>query len=173
MRIIIYIYLFFFALFLSLSLVPLAKKFAFRYKIIDNPGKRKVHTTPKPYLGGIAIYLSFVTVILFNIIIYYIIKDNPFFQNRFQFLVLQYPLFHNILPKLIAVLFGGTIIVTIGLIDDIKGVEFSPLLKLLAQAFVAFFAVSLGIKTSFFPYFFDIFLAITAKDWVLCTFVQP
>ena len=50
------------------------------------------------------------------------------------------------------------IMVIIGLIDDIKGAEFSPLLKLLGQASVAFFAVLLGIKTSFFPYFWMNFL---------------
>jgi UDP-GlcNAc:undecaprenyl-phosphate GlcNAc-1-phosphate transferase len=151
-RIFTSIYLLIVSFLLSIWLVPVAKRVAFKFNILDNPGTRKIHTSPKPYLGGIAIYLSFFIVIAFNIILFLIVKDSLFFQQKFHLLYIQYPLLIKTAAKLFAVIFGGTIIAIIGLIDDIKGIEFSPLLKLMGQVFVAFFAVILGIKTTFFPF---------------------
>lgn len=36
------------------------KRLAFAYGIIDKPAKRKIHNTPKPRLGGLAMFLAFV-----------------------------------------------------------------------------------------------------------------
>ena len=37
---------------------PVAKNLAIRTGVVDKPNKRKVHKTPIPLLGGVAIYLS-------------------------------------------------------------------------------------------------------------------
>jgi UDP-GlcNAc:undecaprenyl-phosphate/decaprenyl-phosphate GlcNAc-1-phosphate transferase len=43
----------------SLTLTPVARRLAWRLKVLDNPdGKRKLHKTPVPLLGGVAVYLS-------------------------------------------------------------------------------------------------------------------
>lgn len=50
-------------LFLSLFLTPLAIRVALRNRILDQPGEHKTHATPVPYLGGVAIVVSFAIVI--------------------------------------------------------------------------------------------------------------
>ncbi|MGI6226317.1 MAG: undecaprenyl/decaprenyl-phosphate alpha-N-acetylglucosaminyl 1-phosphate transferase, partial [Peptococcales bacterium] len=49
---------------LTLFLVPLIKKLAFKVGAVDNPSQRKVHSKPMPRLGGLAIYAGFITMVL-------------------------------------------------------------------------------------------------------------
>ncbi|KAJ49143.1 undecaprenyl-phosphate alpha-N-acetylglucosaminyltransferase, partial [Clostridium tetanomorphum DSM 665] len=50
---------------LSFLLTPLVKKFAIKVRVIDVPkDKRRVHKKPIPLLGGLAIYISFITTLL-------------------------------------------------------------------------------------------------------------
>lgn len=53
--------------FLVLILVPIFKKIAFTYNIVDTPSEeRKIHTGAKPYLGGVAVYLgAFITYLVY------------------------------------------------------------------------------------------------------------
>lgn len=52
---------FFIAFIITFLSVPLFKKLALKYNIVDAPdGKLKVHLNTTPYLGGIAIYTSFI-----------------------------------------------------------------------------------------------------------------
>ena len=44
---------------ISTILTPVAMRFAFQHGIFDIPGKRKIHTAPVPYLGGLAIVIAF------------------------------------------------------------------------------------------------------------------
>jgi UDP-GlcNAc:undecaprenyl-phosphate GlcNAc-1-phosphate transferase len=46
------------AVLVSLVLTPLAIRAALRLGVLDHPGERKSHSTPTPYLGGIAIVLA-------------------------------------------------------------------------------------------------------------------
>lgn len=47
------------ALALSLGLTPLAAKLAMRLGIVARPIARSMHSVPKPFLGGVAIYVAF------------------------------------------------------------------------------------------------------------------
>ncbi len=42
---------------------PLLRRIALALNLVDNPAHRKIHKQPVPYLGGIAIFLGFVTVV--------------------------------------------------------------------------------------------------------------
>jgi UDP-GlcNAc:undecaprenyl-phosphate GlcNAc-1-phosphate transferase len=137
---------------LSLVLVPLAKKLAIRWNIHDQPGERKIHQTPKPYLGGVAIFLSFVIVLLFNLVLFMVLKDQASLQLNFPFLAGQYSLLIKVWPKLAAIIIGATIIVLVGVIDDINSTLISPKMKLLLQTIAAIVAVYFGVKITFFPY---------------------
>ena len=55
---------FFIALFASLMLVVPVRAFALRVGMVDLPGPRKVHLTPIPLLGGLAIYAAVVISVL-------------------------------------------------------------------------------------------------------------
>ncbi len=49
---------------LSLLLTPLAIRLAFRRGVMDKPGGHKSHTSPVPYLGGLAIVTAFASAVL-------------------------------------------------------------------------------------------------------------
>ena len=51
------------SLMLSLFLTPFAIRVALRNRILDRPGDHKTHSTPVPYLGGVAIVVSFAVVL--------------------------------------------------------------------------------------------------------------
>src|SRR5260370_1394650 len=56
---------FFIALFASLVLVVPVRALALRVGMVDLPGPRKVHLTPIPLLGGLAMYAAVVIAVLF------------------------------------------------------------------------------------------------------------
>jgi UDP-GlcNAc:undecaprenyl-phosphate/decaprenyl-phosphate GlcNAc-1-phosphate transferase len=56
---------FFIALFASLALVIPVRALALRVGMVDLPGPRKVHLTPIPLLGGLAMYVAVVFAVLF------------------------------------------------------------------------------------------------------------
>ena len=56
---------FFVALFASMMLVVPVRQFALRVGMVDLPGPRKVHRTPIPLLGGLAMYVAVVIAVLF------------------------------------------------------------------------------------------------------------
>lgn len=88
-----YIFTFLLALILSLYLTPVLRKAALQFGIVDHPdGKLKKHNKPMPYLGGVAIYLSFLLALAFG----------------FDF-------GHEVLGLLL----GGTIVLLLGFIDDL------------------------------------------------------
>lgn len=127
----------FFIVFLG---TPLFRKMALYLDILDIPGHRKIHENPIPLLGGLSIYLG--AVLTF-----------AFFRQSFQVL---WP-----------VLIGATIIMYLGVIDDIKGL--SAQLRLYTQVIVAVIVVSLGVRISFLPHSFlgDIGEFIVTVIWIV------
>jgi UDP-GlcNAc:undecaprenyl-phosphate GlcNAc-1-phosphate transferase len=49
---------------LGLILTPVARRIALRVDMVDHPVNRSMHTEPKPYLGGLAIYMAFMITAL-------------------------------------------------------------------------------------------------------------
>ena len=103
---------------LSLYGVPLARQAALKFGIVDRPdGRLKHQCEPVAYLGGLAIYLSFLVRLAFT------------FEFR-----------HDVL----GIVLGGTLIVMLGLIDDF-GV-LSPGTKLAGQLLAVFVLIKSGIR---------------------------
>ena len=152
MWIIIYLYLFAFSFLLSLVLTPLFRAIALKLKILDIPSARKVHISPKPLLGGLALYFSFILTIFLNLILLRIFWNCPNFILLIPQSVLdKIPPFQREISKILPIVCGGTLIILIGLIDDIKGMPAS--IKILSSALVALLMVFLGIRiTLFIPY---------------------
>lgn len=98
---------------LSWLLVPVAMKVAIRKQIVDRPGGYKSQESPVPYLGGVAIVVSFALVVMAAAII------RPPVSG---------------LSELAVILGGATVLATMGLIDDLRGLN--PFLRL-AVAFTA------------------------------------
>ena len=104
---------------ITILTTPYIKKIALKYNILDHPNNRKVHKKPIPQLGGLSIYLAFlINTLLFN--------ENHTLQ--------------------ITLIIGATLILIIGLIDDIK--EIRAIVKFIAQLFVAYLTWEMGIKIS-------------------------
>lgn len=146
MWIYIYALLFVFTFVISFILTPLCRTLAIRLNIVDQPGERKIHQVSKPYLGGLAIYLTMTLVLGLGVVAaLYFLPNNP----NLPLEVTPYlPNVRKVLPKIIALLLGGTIIFLLGLWDDIK--RLSPLLKLIGQIIAAVLVVSMGIRLDLF-----------------------
>jgi len=103
------------ALVTALIMTPMAIAIAKKLNIVDNPNARKVHKAPIPRMGGIAIYLAFVVGVM-----------ATGFYTR----------------KVAALLIACTLVMLIGLIDDMRGV--SPKAKLIVQVIAALVLISGG-----------------------------
>lgn len=111
------------ALLISALLVPIVKKVAIKLGAVDNPKEaaRKIHKKVMARGGGIAIYISFVLV--------------------------TFALLTTFPKEFIGLLVAGTMVLIIGLIDDIK--RLSPWLKLGGQVLAAAIAaIGFGITIS-------------------------
>ena len=117
-----WLFLFTFAFLIAFLLTPVMRLAAARLKIVDLPDERKIHKKPMPKLGGLAIYISYVLVIFLN----------------FDFSI-----------ELKGVIIGGTIILLIGLIDDIKSLSASW--KLGGQLCATFVLMLCGVKLNILP----------------------
>ena len=95
---------------------PLARAFALWRGVLDLPGERKVHAIATPLLGGAAVYGAFAVTVLAN----------------FDFSL-----------QLKGVAVGGTIIVAIGIVDDMT--DLPAWLKLFGQIGAAAAAVAYGV----------------------------
>lgn len=112
---------FFVAVFISLIMTPLVRKFAIKIGAIDIPkDERRVHKEPMPLIGGLAIYLG---VILASL------------------------MFLPINKSLISIIVGGSIILVSGIIDDLKGL--SPKMKLLFQLVAGLTLILGDVKVDF------------------------
>ncbi len=111
----------------TLTATPLVKMLAHKVGAIDIPkDDRRVHKTPIPRLGGLAIYFGFILTIL---------------------------LFTQVDKGILGMIIGSTIIVAMGVIDDIR--PLSAKLKLLIQILAALILVGFGIRIEFLTDFFN------------------
>jgi UDP-GlcNAc:undecaprenyl-phosphate/decaprenyl-phosphate GlcNAc-1-phosphate transferase len=113
------------ALGLAAWLTPVMREAALRFGIVDRPdGRLKGQRDPVPYLGGLAIFLAFLLAIAFTL--------------RFR-------------DEVLAMLLAGSIMVIVGLVDDLG--QIGPSTKLLGQAVAVLVLVKSGIyiKLTFVP----------------------
>ena len=135
---------FIFSIFLSFYLIILVSKIANKFKILDFPdGKIKTHKKGVPYLGGLAVFISFVAV-----------------------LSLAYP-FQN---SLLWLLLGCTLLLFVGLIDDLIVLKYWQ--KLLGQmiAIVSFLRGGFALRTDFFSGPLNIFITVFWMLFVINAF---
>jgi len=118
------------AFLLSAILILLVKKVAVKVGAIDYPSKIKIHKKPTPRLGGVAIFLAFVLLIIFDLV----------WGHRIVGEALE-------LRHIVGLLIGGAIIVGTGIIDDIKGLK--PGYKFLGQVVAALVVIFSGIGIDF------------------------
>ena len=148
----IYLSLFILSFGLSLVLVPLVRRTALRFDIVDKPGQRKVHSTARPLLGGLGFIAAFFVVVPGGLLAMNFLDTAVKIWPNLAFLQAQSSYLAPALPKLAAFFAGAALLVMIGVIDDLKGERFPYQLKFLAQFAAAAVVVAAGIRTSFLPY---------------------
>jgi len=104
---------------LALILTPIVRFFALKYKIVDQPGGRRINLKPIPRLGGLAVVLAFWLVVIATAVLK---PDWLHFSGQ---------TFHGIDRNLFGVLLGSLILAITGAVDDIRGL--SPVVKLVAH----------------------------------------
>ncbi|MFA7411904.1 MAG: MraY family glycosyltransferase [Tissierellaceae bacterium] len=116
-----YIFAFLASVVLSLILTPIVRKFAIKVGAVDVPkDERRVHKEPMPLMGGLAIFFSVIIVILI-------------------FLPLD--------KEIVSIIFGATVIVMGGIIDDLK--ELRPRYKFMFQILAGLILLFGGVKVNF------------------------
>lgn len=107
------------ALIVTYAITPFVKKIAISVGAMDKPDARKVHQEAIPRLGGLAIYVGFIVAVLV--------------QYGFE-----------LSRELVGLLVGSTVIVLVGIWDDIVQIEAK--VKLLGQIIAASVLVAFGIS---------------------------
>ncbi len=137
------------ALVVAAAATPLVRLLAVRWGAIDVPGERKIHVSPIPRLGGLAIWTAVWVAAL--VAVRLLPTDRRLTPS-------------SSLPELGAVFAAATVILLVGMTDDRRG-EMRPFTKLVFQFVACMILVAFGIRVSVFgTYWLDLPLTIL---WVL------
>ena len=117
---------------LALAVTPLVRRFALRKGFVDVPAPRKIHSQNIARIGGLAIFIPVILIIVGYLIF------APF---KLAFIAEKTL---GIDKNLLGVLLGGLVIVAAGLYDDIKGLN--PFWKLILQFAAAALVAIFGVK---------------------------
>ena len=117
-----WLYIFLFAFLGTATLTPLMVWIGHRWNLVDIPADRKIHVLPTPRLGGLALYGGFIGSVLLN----------------------------SIVPDwMVAILVAGSLLLIIGVIDDIR--ELPASVKLVGQLSAAGIVIASGKILTLFP----------------------
>lgn len=125
------------ALLLAIGAVPVMRRVALQTGTVDKPAARKIHSSPVPLLGGAAIYLAFILVLLF-------------FGDR------------DYINQTIGIFTGATLMSFMGVLDDRWGL--GSYVKLLGQMLAAGVLVYSGVQVQLFGGWLDVAITIV---WVV------
>jgi UDP-GlcNAc:undecaprenyl-phosphate GlcNAc-1-phosphate transferase len=107
----------------ALGFTPITRRIAFHFGVLDQPSSRKVHQTPTPLLGGLAIYGALVLSLL--------LFSPPFYLVEFG-----------------AIIAGATWLALVGFVDDRHGMR--PWIKMSAQIIAGLVLIAAGIHIRLF-----------------------
>src|SRR3954453_7472591 len=114
--------IFFAALLFAVAATPIARRVAFTLGILDQPNERKIHTSPVPLLGGVAIYIAFLAALL--------LFSDAFYVNQ-----------------VIGILLGATWVSFLGIWDDWRTLR--PAIKLVGQFLGIAILILTGVQVEF------------------------
>lgn len=116
------LFVFLISLFSALFLTPLLRRVAVRFKLLDQPDPRKIHTRPVPVLGGAAVFVGLMLALAFT---------NTFSRD------------------INGIILGGMLILVVGVIDDIRTLP--ALVRLGLQILAALIVIKSGVVLTFLP----------------------
>ena len=127
---------------LAIIITPIVIRVARQLNIIDTPDIRKVHSKPIPRIGGVAIFVSMMGLVIPVLFLPNIVGDS----------------FRLIHSKIVVVLCVAGFIFFVGLVDDIRGLRVRT--KLWIQITAAIIVCSAGIRIE----------SIAITDWLILDF---
>ncbi len=107
----------------AVGFTPITRRLAFYFGVLDQPSTRKVHQTPTPLLGGLAIYGALVLAL--------ILFSPPFYVVEFG-----------------AILAGTTWLTLVGFVDDRRSL--TPWVKMVGQIIAGIVIIAAGIHVRIF-----------------------
>jgi UDP-GlcNAc:undecaprenyl-phosphate/decaprenyl-phosphate GlcNAc-1-phosphate transferase len=145
------------------AVVPASCRLAVWVGAVDHPGQRKIHSAPMPRMGGVAVYVAFVSVVLFG---YYLVPTLRELRG-IPFASALEPLSqaHRVEGKLLALVAGATAVFIVGFLDDVLGTRFPVSVKAGGQILASLFLVLGDVRTSFLP--FDWMNGVVTVLWVV------
>lgn len=111
------------ALVFAIGVTPVMRALAIRVGIVDQPGARKIHTSPVPLLGGVAVYIAFIIALIL-------------FVER------------SYIAQTIGILLGATFVSFLGIWDD--RVRLRVRYKLGGQIFATIILIATGVTVNLF-----------------------
>lgn len=106
---------------------PIVKRLAYKLGAIDVPkDERRIHNKPIPRMGGLAIYIAFVICSLY---------------------------FSEFDKRVVGIVIGGTLIVIMGILDDIKSLKPLPKFAFQIAAALVLIAFGISVKSITVPFF--------------------
>lgn len=137
-----YLLAFFGALLATAASLPLWRAWCERTGLVDDPGHRKIHHTPVPLAGGLAVFTGIAAVVLGSIAVVQLqLLDREAAEK------LSYGLGRRG-PQLVAILFGAFGMVVLGWWDDRH--ELRPAVKFAGQCAVALLVAAAGVRVTLF-----------------------
>lgn len=123
----LYLFVFLIAFTSTLLLTPVVRTFALKIGAVDRPNLRKIHKKDTPRLGGLAIYIGFIISTAF------MLSLVPIFNIKVNYQVI------------FGVLLSSTMVLIVGLFDDMRGMNASLklLLQIAAASVVSYFGVQI------------------------------
>ena len=130
-----YFVLFISAFIFSFILTPVIRNTALRFGWVDKPDERRVHTTPIPRVGGVAIFVSFILSVTVALLLH-------------SAVVLQ---IEGDLIRILYLIGPCCLIFLIGVIDDLYGVNAKIKFGVQVLAAVLLYAAGYRIEAIGFP----------------------
>ena len=130
------------ALVTSFFALPLWRAWCIRIGLVDDPGHRKIHNSPIPLAGGLAVLTGLLVPL---VIATFLLKFNLFGEATTA------PLLHGLSKRawqLAAIAFGGIGMTILGLLDDKQ--ELDPLQKFAGQLLIALIVACSGVRITLF-----------------------
>lgn len=125
------------ALVLAVGATPLMRRLALHTGTVDKPAARKVHANPVPLLGGAAIYVAFIVVLL-------VFGDRDYVN------------------QVVGIFVGASLMSFMGVVDDRLGL--GSYIKLVGQLVAAGILVLSGVQVSVFGGWLDTLVTVL---WVV------
>ena len=119
----------------TLLMVPVVKRLAFRLNAIDYPGARRVNTIPVARMGGVAMFVGVIGALVFEVFAEHLLNWHGFERSSWV-LAVNYK----------GVLVGLAVTMLVGAVDDVKSLK--PSTKLLGQIVGASIIAASGVLLS-------------------------